>query len=77
MGLQDYLAIATFGLTLAAVVFALGKQASDLIFLKSEVTIKLPKYAAFLLKLDRRVTDLERKQFEDDSFHNNDIEIDV
>ena len=76
MALQDYLAIATFGLSLAAVVFALGKQAADLVFIKGELTTKLPKYGAFLLKLDRRVTELERKQSED-AYQTNDVELDV
>lgn len=76
MGLQDYLAIATFGCALAAIVFALGKQAADLIFIKGEVTTKFPKHGAFLLKLDRRVTELERKQSED-AYQTNDVELDL
>jgi hypothetical protein len=77
MTLQDYLAIATFALALAAVVFALGKQASDLIFIKGELTIKLPKYAAFLIKLNSRVTQLERRQFEDYTYESNDTELEI
>lgn len=77
MGLQDYLALATFGLAIAGIVFALGKQASDLIYIKHEIKEKFPKHAAFLLRLDRRVTEIERKQLSEDSHQNNDIDLEI
>jgi hypothetical protein len=78
MGLQDYLAIATFGLALMGIVYALGKQANNLDYMKNtlvDLTAKLPKYGAFLIRLERRVSALERERFEDQSFQ--DVEVDL
>ena len=63
MNLQDALALFTFALAIAGVVFALGKQAEILSTNKSDLERtdrRLDDLSKFIVRVDQRVADLER-----------------